>query len=328
MRRGGPAVAGMVAMAVLAAVAGTPAVLAVLSDAPAVGANSFSTATRFGRMTTGSYTGDGVDNRSITGLGFQPDVVIVKGAGGSTAVIRTSTMVGDATKPMQGATGLQTNRVKTLAADGFTLGTQAQVNSSGTVYYWAAFKAFAARLAVGSYVGTGTSRSITGLGFSPEYVVVMSAQANSALHRSSIMSSAVRFDGTAAGADGLNSLDPDGFSVGTHAQANGNGVTYHWVAWNAAAGSMGVGSYTGNGVDSRSITGIGFQAQYVVVKSGASGAPVHRPASLSGDSTLLYGSANAANLIQALEVDGFQVGTDGQVNTNGTTYYYVAFRDP
>jgi len=32
-----------------------------------------------GQMVTGTYTGDGADNRAITEVGFQPDVVIVKG---------------------------------------------------------------------------------------------------------------------------------------------------------------------------------------------------------------------------------------------------------
>ena len=37
-------------------------------------------------MLTGTYTGDGTDNRPITGLGFQPDVVIVKSEKTSRAI--------------------------------------------------------------------------------------------------------------------------------------------------------------------------------------------------------------------------------------------------
>jgi hypothetical protein len=57
-------------------------------------------------MTTGTYVGDGAGGRTITGLGFRPDVVIVKGydfdAGLTltSAVLRTSTMTGDNTKPL------------------------------------------------------------------------------------------------------------------------------------------------------------------------------------------------------------------------------------
>ncbi len=45
---------------------------------------------RPGRMATGNYTGDGTDNRAISGVGFRPDVVIIKGGDSSRiAVIRT-----------------------------------------------------------------------------------------------------------------------------------------------------------------------------------------------------------------------------------------------
>ena len=46
----------------------------------------------------------------------------------------------------------------------------------------------------------------------------------------------------------------------------------------------------------------------------------------STDSTLNFtGDLNFADGIQALESDGFQVGTDGQVNASGRTYHYIGF---
>ena len=45
---------------------------------------------------------------------------------------------------------------------------------------------------------------------------------------------------------------------------NGSGSTHHYVAFKAAAGSLAVGSYTGNG-SSQSITGVGFAPVYVIV---------------------------------------------------------------
>ena len=44
------------------------------------------------RVVTGSYVGDGLPNRVITGAGFQPDLVIIKGDSGEEAVARTETM--------------------------------------------------------------------------------------------------------------------------------------------------------------------------------------------------------------------------------------------
>src|SRR3972149_3655857 len=41
----------------------------------------------------GTYTGDGIDDRDITGVGFQPDLVIIKG-GSNSAIWRSSTRAG------------------------------------------------------------------------------------------------------------------------------------------------------------------------------------------------------------------------------------------
>jgi len=66
----------------------------------------------------------------------------------------------------------------------------------------------------------------------------------------------------------------------------------------------------------------------VWVKRATANYAVWRPASLAGDRTLYWrASAASTNRIQALEVDGFQVGTDNEVNQNSQTYHYLALRD-
>ena len=71
---------------------------------------------------TGIYMGNGVDNRQITGLGFHPDVVIIKSILTQQAVVRTSTMTGDVSKNM--ATGeIVSNAIQSLDPSGFTVGT-------------------------------------------------------------------------------------------------------------------------------------------------------------------------------------------------------------
>ena len=50
--------------------------------------------------------------------------------------------------------------------------------------------------------------------------------------------------------------------------------------------------------------------------------------SLSGDASFRWNAtAGSPNRIQALEADGFQVGTSDQVNKSGETYHYIAFKD-
>ena len=146
------------------------------------------------QMLTGSYVGNGVDNRSITGLGFRPDLVIIKGNAAQDAVIRTSTMAGDASKDLVDANPLTANLIQSLDLNGFSFGNDPRVNSSGTSYFWAAFKAAPAELKVGTYLGNGkNNHAVTGVGFSPEYIVVLSSGAFNAIHRSLSMASSRMF---------------------------------------------------------------------------------------------------------------------------------------
>ena len=77
-------------------------------------------------MMVSAYTGDGTDDRSITGVGFKPDYVIVLSGltspGNSKPVSRTSTMSGEVSYDFNGGGGaaaalqnqiqaLETNRV-------------------------------------------------------------------------------------------------------------------------------------------------------------------------------------------------------------------------
>ncbi len=87
-------------------------------------------------------------------------------------------------------------------------------------------------------------------------------------------------------------------------------------------------TYIGDGTDDRSISGVGFQPQLVWVKRDTTNQSTWRPESVSGDLSLYWsGTAGNPNRIQALEADGFQVGTNAQVNTSGATYHYLALKD-
>src|SRR5213594_3728562 len=108
------------------------------------------------QMMSGSYVGNGTTGRAITGVGFKPDAVIVKGNTAQLAVMRTTSITGDAAKELAAATDLRSGRIRSLDGDGFTIGTHAEVNAVGITYVWTAFKDDGAHdFRVGSYVGTG-----------------------------------------------------------------------------------------------------------------------------------------------------------------------------
>ena len=74
---------------------------------------------------------------------------------------------------------------------------------------------------------------------------------------------------------------------------------------------------------------MGFQPEWVVVKNTAGGAVVQHfdsQGAATDSSSFFTGNAANTNRIQQLQADGFQVGTDNDVNDSGRTYTYMAFR--
>jgi hypothetical protein len=298
------------------------------------------------QLVSGTYIGDGTDNRRFTGLGFRPDLVLVKETVSEDAVIHTSTMAGDASKPMILDVALTANQIQSLDADGFTVGSGANVNLSGSTYYWTAFK-LQPGMKLGTYTGNGSTQSITGLGSSPDYVIVMSAGAARAIHAQSQTPIGRSYEFNSAGwlADQITSLDGDGFTVnhdGAAPWVNANAVVYHYVSWDASAGSVAVGSYQGNATDNRSITGIGFRPEFLIAKAiydnnvfpELTPPPMHRSAAMPYDAAWNFSSGLGANHIQQFEADGFQLGSAASTNRAyadcnldgpGCEYFYVAF---
>src|SRR5437016_3993540 len=66
------------------------------------------------RLISGSYVGDGTPNHAIIDLGFQPDLVIVKGRGATSAVARSASMSGDAAKELGAPTRLKGGLIRSL----------------------------------------------------------------------------------------------------------------------------------------------------------------------------------------------------------------------
>jgi hypothetical protein len=322
------AVALAIALLALAVPVAVAAFVATISNS----GSSFQAASIFPgaiKMATGSYTGNGSNGRAIS-VGFQPDVVIVKSMAATEAVTRTSTMSGDASKPFATAVAFQANYIESLTTTGFTVGTDSRVNAATTTYHWVAFKANAQAMRVGSYSGNGTSQSFTGFGFSPELVIVFGNNAQRPVLRANGMSRTFRLDTATGSTTGVTAFGADGFSVGNSAEVNSFGVAYHYVAFNDVADSIDVGSYTGNGSDNRDITTPAFQPEYLLLRAddNVTARPAGmKPSSLAGDSALGFLAFGAvSDRIQALQPNGFQLGTGTEVNASTVSYHYLAVR--
>ena len=98
------------------------------------------------RMKVGSYDGDGNNSQAITGVGFQPDVVMVfiGTPGNSRRGVSTSTMAGY-TAVWDASFRYGPDMIASLDADGFTVGDgtgggSVNFNVSGNTYHWIAWK--------------------------------------------------------------------------------------------------------------------------------------------------------------------------------------------
>lgn len=99
----------------------------------------------FGVAFSGKYTGNGIDNTSIT-VGFEPDVLFVKGIS-KPAVVRYMTLTGDTTHYVGGNQPLP-NLIQSFTADGFTVGTDGDINESARDYYYFGLRGSGAGLPV------------------------------------------------------------------------------------------------------------------------------------------------------------------------------------
>jgi hypothetical protein len=279
-------------------------------------------------MISGTYTGNAVDNRTITGLGFRPELVMVFSESAAVGVMRTATMSGDATKLINGGASLITNVIQSLDGDGFTIGTAGNVNTSAAIYHWIAFGA-GDNIDVGAYTGNGTSQSVANVGFQPELVMSFSNNASNVSYRSTLNANTQWMTSTTSITTGITALNTDGFTVSTDASVNANSTAIHYVAFNQNSNYFSLGTYTGNGADNRSITGVGFEPEYVFVKrldANNTFAAKTESTGYNVDKSIFNNTAQSTNNVQALESDGFQIGTNARVNTTAGTYSYFAFR--
>lgn len=283
---------------------------------------------------TGTYVGDGNDDRGITGVGFQPDFVVISNENATHCAARFPDHAGDLSISFTSGAAAAVNRIQSLDADGFTVGTDAIVNNNGTDYYFLAIRdEGTADIHSGTYTGDGNdNRNITDAaqGFDTELVALCSDNARPGIFSTSDIAAddTAYFGSGAHAANLIQSLLTNGFQVGSGNAANVNGETFNYITFDQVASYCAVGSFTGDGNDNRSISGIGFQPDNVWVKVDGIRPCLDRSEEMAGDLTMkILAAVSIADAVQALEADGFQVGTHVAANENGTQIEYVCFQE-
>lgn len=290
------------------------------------------------KVSVQNYTGNGTDGRLIT-TGFLPVLVIIVRTTSAVWTWRSSVMPANTSFSMVGSTA-NTDRIKAFTSSGFQLGSHVDVNGSGGgLYHSIAFGADSAVLAVGSYTGNGVDGTNISIGVTPviAYVQEGSGGLQPGVWRTATQVGDLSFamnSATGAAANRIQSLGASLFNIGNDARVNTNLSTYYYFAFAASTDQVRHGSYIGNNTDDRDITiSPALEPVWLWVKRHASANQrliACRYSSHSGDVANVISTGESADIVQAFNTNGFQVGTDYTSNGNdGTgdsinTYFWFA----
>jgi len=247
------------------------------------------------------YTGNGTADRTVTGVGFQPQLLWIKERSNVSTHSLTDIVRG-ASKRLQCATtdaefDTGTDNVKSFDSDGFTLGTGGQVNENTQTYVswnWLANGTGASNtdgsitstvsanttsgFSIVSYTGTGSAGTVGhGLGVAPRMIIVKlrSSTGNWQVYHQSLGNTKAiplnTTDTTVTDSGFWNNTSPTSsvFSLGTGYadNTNSNGGTYIAYCFAEKKGFSKFGSYTGNGNADGSFIFTGFSPSFVMVKN-------------------------------------------------------------
>ena len=239
---------------------------------------------------------------SVTGLGFQPDLVWSKSRGRAVDHALYDSVRGVQKQLESNSTGAETTETTGLTAfnsDGYTGGALDQINGTTATnsfvdWLWKAGGAAVSNTAgsitsqvsanvdagfsVVTYTGTGANATVGhGLGVSPKMIIIFErspAGDDHIVYHSGLTSAsyAIRLNTTAAqsGASGVywNSTAPSTtvFSVGTSGESNQNTSTYVAYCFADIEGYSKVFSYTGNGSADGPYVHLGFKPRWILLK--------------------------------------------------------------
>lgn len=314
----------------------------------------------FGAIT---YVGDRPTNAAKTGMGFQADLIIIKGRSFSDhwSVLDSS----------RGANVLGTNQTDAQASfsgftfdtDGFTVGSSGQANSDGETHIAWGWKATggtttsnsngtitsavqantAAGFSIVTYTGDGNNGTVGhGLDSAPEIVITKATSRTSNWSVSGTVAGLIpgtnklRLNDTAAISSDSNevlAISSTTFTAGASSAVGMNNENFVAYCFHSVAGYQKFGSYSGTG-SSLEVT-VGFQPRFVVVKRVDSGdrwlvVDSFRGGATNNDNfldfqdTLSERDMNATNGL-TFNSNSFTVNTtDGALNNSSGTYFYWA----
>ena len=296
------------------------------------------------------FTGTG-SSHAITGVGFSPSLVWMKGRSHTTSHNIVDSVRG-VTKVLEanGDYAEQTNATSLTAfgADGFTLGTNAGFNGSARTYAsWNWLESATSGVDIVSYTGNGTddtdiSHSLSAV---PKLIIVKnrdqdndSWQVYHGANTAAPETDYLILDTTAATADAADRWSDEAptssvFTLGDAVTVNTNTEAYIAYLFSEKQGFSKFGSYLGNGNADGTFVYLGFRPAWVMIKGTGGTTNWH----IYDDQRLGYNVDNnsqRANLATADQTDddidllsnGFKIRRNtSALATSGGDYIYAAF---
>jgi len=248
------------------------------------------------------WSGDGTDDRSITGVGFQPDTVWYKERNNAVSHRWVDAVRGIGKElyvDLSNAEYAASNELQAYESDGFQIGSDGSINGSSDTYVgwcWKGSNSTAsnsdgsitstvsanttAGFSIVTWTGTGANATVGhGLGAAGRYVVITKNRTDSVnwavQHPSLAITESLRIDVAGAKLTGRtgdwNSTAPTStvFSVGTEGATNGSSDNMVAYVFREIEGYSKFGTYTGNGNTNGPFVYTGFRPAWVMRKSSS-----------------------------------------------------------
>ena len=315
------------------------------------------------------YTGDSNTTQSITGLGFQPNLIWQKSRSTNYSNFlmdsvrgRNSSLISNSTAANNPGSSAG-NDLVSFDTDGFTMGPTQQIygkvngvtyvtwnwkanpipsiNTDGTIQSVVSANQ-ASGFSIVKYTGTFAAATVGhGLSSAPEMVIVknLDSTTNWWVWNADLGGGDkyLKLNGSDAVATATSIWDgtvPTStvFSVANDSGSNGSGNQILAYCFYSVSGYSKIGTYTGN-ASSNSITGLGFQPNWVMIKrtDSANGWNVFdsaRGAGMALFPNLTNAEANNTANFVSFDSDGFSLASSGgDTNASGGTYLYMAFKE-
>ena len=310
-----------------------------------------------------TYTGNGSDGNSITGVGFQPDLVWVKNLSGSNAHQIYDSNRGTGKLLSSNNTDSEqtySSVLQSFDSDGFTAGTSGGINGSGNNLVAWCWKAnggttasngngsitatvqanTAAGFSIATYTspGSGTNHTV-GHGLSGvDFIITKDRDStfNWYCFHKSVPDKTFRLNSTTANFSYSN------WSMGSSTWGSEDGYTHNstdkFVAycWQNVEGFQKFGTYVGNGNTDGPFIYTGFRPRFIITKSSTttSGWNLRDSARSTSNPVNRVSQADttSAELTSNYDTDflsnGFKIRASGaDSNSNGDTYFYAAWGD-